>query len=451
MTAMLRRCVGALLAVLLAGPVVAARAGTAFNAESFTLANGMAVVVVSNHRAPVVHHAVWYRIGAADEPPGKSGIAHMLEHMMFKGTDTIPPGEFSKIIARNGGNDNAFTAQDYTGYFQNIASDRLEMVMAMEAERMVGLRFAEADFLTERDVVLEERRSRTDNDPRAQFAEQLSAVQYLAHPYRLPIIGWEHEIRALSRDDAFALYRQAYAPNNAVLLVVGDVTVDDVRKLAEKTYGQVVAREIAPRQRVQEPPQRASRRVEMQDPRVANPEWMRQYLAPSYRAGASEHVLPLEVLTQILGGASTSRLYQALVVEGKLATYAGSYYSGLSYDQTTFNVYAMPRPGVTMAAIEQAVDAELTRLLKAGVDAEELARAKFNLKAQAVFARDSLYGIARIFGSALTSGMTVEDVEAWPDRVEAVTADQVLAAAHAVLRNETSVTGVLSAAETPPS
>jgi zinc protease len=428
-------------------PMAEAAPGKTFGAETFFLGNGMQVVVIANHRAPVVHHAVWYKIGAADEPPRASGIAHMLEHMMFKGTPSVPNGDFSRVIARNGGNDNAFTNHDYTGYFQNIAIDRLTMVMEMEADRMVNLAFEVADFETERDVVLEERRSRTDNRASAQFGEQMSAAQFLSHPYGTPIIGWEHEIRAFSHEDALAFYRRHYAPGNAILIVAGDVTADALRPLAERTYGSIPAQAVAERVRPSEPPQRAARRLVMEDERVAAPEWMRSYLSPSYHDDPDDIAVPLDVLAEVLGGSTTSRLYQSLVVEQQLATNAGAYYQGTTLDRSRFGVYARPAPGVTVEAVEAALDAELARLLADGVGEEELARAKFGIRSLAVYARDSLSSLARIFGVALTVGLTVEQVEAWPDEVQAVTAEDVLAAARAVLHSESSVTGVLLPAD----
>ncbi len=438
------RLIAAWLAVALglAGAAEAAP-GKTFGAETFFLDNGMQVVVIANHRAPVVHHAVWYKIGAADEPPRASGIAHMLEHMMFKGTPSVPNGDFSRVIARNGGNDNAFTNHDYTGYFQNIAVDRLEMVMEMEADRMVNLAFEVAAFETERDVVLEERRMRTDNRANAQFGEQMGAAQFLSHPYGTPIIGWEHEIRGFTHEDALAFYRRHYAPGNAILIVAGDVTAEEIRPLAERIYGRIPAQEVVPRLRPSEPPQRAAGRLVMADERVAAPEWMRSYLSPSYHDDPDDIAVALDVLAEVLGGSTTSRLYQSLVVEQQLAINAGAYFQGTTLDRSRFGVYARPAPGVTVETVEQALDAELARLLAEGVGAEELARAKFGIRSLAVYARDSLSSLARIFGVALTVGLTVEQVEAWPDAVQAVTAEDVLAAARAVLHSESSVTGTL--------
>ncbi|MBL28344.1 MAG: peptidase M16 [Rhodospirillaceae bacterium] len=422
---------------------IPALAADTFNVETFSLDNGLEVVVIPNHRAPVVHHSVWYRIGAADEPEGESGVAHFLEHLMFKGTPSVPAGQFSRIVKRHGGNDNAFTTQDYTGYYQTISRDNLELVMKMEADRMHNLLIEPDQVASERDVVLEERRMRTDNQPRAKLSEVMDAVQYLAHPYRLPVIGWAHEIEQLDREKALDFYKRFYAPNNAILVVAGDITAAELKPLAEKYYGPLPKGEVNRRDRVQEPPQYAARRVELADPQVADPQWTRSYLAPSYRTADAGEAEALSVLAQILGGGTTSRLYQALVVDQKLATYAGSWYSPVSYDPTEFSVFVAMQPDTEPGAIDTAVDAEIQRIADQGVTEEELARAKRLMRADTVYAQDSLSELARIFGSALSVGATVEDVQTWPDRVEAVTADQVSAAAAKVLDMNHSVTGVL--------
>lgn len=431
----------ALLSILL---VARGAAAGLFEPKVFKLDNGLEVIVIEDHRAPVVSHMVWYRVGAADEPPGKSGVAHFLEHLMFKRTDKLEPGEFSRIIARNGGRDNAFTSQDFTGYFQNVARDKLDLVMGLEASRMVNLQLTEDDLETERLVVLEERRSRTDNSPSAQLSEAMRAAQYMSHPYGIPVIGWQHEIKALGFDDVVDFYRRHYAPNNAILIVAGDVTGEEVLALAEKHYGAIPPSEnLAPRVRPQEPPQLAARRVIKEDARVGQPSMRRTYLAPSRTAGASEHAVPLQLLSDILGGGTTSRLYQELVVKQQLAAGAGSYYGATSLDPTSFYVYATPNPGVDLDTMEQALDKVIADLLADGVTQAELERSRTGLLASAVYARDNMFSGPRIFGDALTSGLSVDEVEAWPDKVAAVTTDDVLAAARAVLDMRRSVTGLL--------
>lgn len=434
--------------VLLAAAIFLVAAGRpaadgVFNPQTFTLANGMRVVVIPNHRVPVVTHMVWYQAGSADEPAGKSGIAHFLEHLMFKGTGKLAPGEFSRILARNGGQENAFTGHDYTVYHQTVAVDRLGLVMEMEADRMTNLVLSVDDIETERLVILEERRQRTGNSPAAILGEHIDAALYLNHPYRRPIIGWEHEIRALSMDDILAFYRRWYTPGNAILVVAGDITADQLRPLAEATYGRIPAAPVTPRVRPAEPPHNAARRVMLRDPRVRQPSWSRTFLAPSYTSGDSRHAYPLEVLEEILGGGATSRLYRSLVVERQLAVSAGSGYRPGRRGPSRFTFYANPRPGVTMETLEAAVEGEIDTLLDRGVTAAEVEWAKRRLRAAAVYARDSLNTGARVLGAALATGRDVEDVEEWPQRISAVTPEQVDAAARAVLRSNRSVTALL--------
>jgi zinc protease len=413
-----------------------------FNPSQFMLGNGMQVILIEDHRAPVVHHMVWYRVGAADELPGMSGVAHYLEHLMFKGTPGVPPGEFSKIVAREGGRDNAFTSSDYTGYFQTIARDRLELVMRMEAERMNQLGPKEVDAKPELQVVMEERLSRTDNNPAALFGEQLDAAQYLSHPYGRPVIGWPAEIQRLTLNDAMIFYRSHYAPNNAILIVAGDVRLAELKALAEKHYGMIPMRPVPPRIRPQEPNQIAARRLSMTDGRVTQPSMRRSYLAPSRSAGEKQHAVPLAVLAEILN-APTGRLHRMLVKGDGPAASAGAWYSSLSFDPATFGFGASPKRGRKLEEVEAALDQVIVSLLADGVTDDEMRLARTGMQAETVFARDSLSGAARIFGVALTSGLTVEDVEAWPRQVDAVTRDQVLDAARYVLDLRRSVTGFL--------
>lgn len=431
----------ALFTSMLAAPPALAQI---FNPETFTLDNGMQVVVVTNERAPVVSHMVWYRVGSADEPRGKSGIAHLLEHLMFKGTERLQPGEFSRTIARNGGRDNAFTSYDYTAYFQNIARDRLELVMSMEADRMANLRLTPEITIPEVSVVMEERRQRTDNNPSARLSEQMWATLFVHHPYGTPIIGWMHEIEKLDHEDALDFYRHWYSPNNAVLIVAGDVTAEQLRPLAEATYGKVPAAERVPeRLRVQEPPAQGERRIILRDDQVQQPSWQRAWTAPSYNRGASEHAYALQVLQTVMSGGATARLYRRLVVEDKVAAGVSMWYAPTAYDLGTIGFSATPLPGGDVETVERAVEAEIARLLADGVTAEEVETAKTRMVREAIFARDSLQTPAYIFGLGLSTGLTVEDVEAWPNRIAEVTVEQVNAAARAVLTRDGHVTGIL--------
>ncbi len=415
----------------------------------FRLDNGMEVVVIEDHRAPVVVHMVWYRAGSADEAAGTSGIAHYLEHLLFKSTDELEAGEFSDVVAANGGSDNAFTSYDYTAYFQRVAADRLGLMMKMEADRMVDLDIRQEDILVERDVVIEERAQRTDSDPGALFGEQRSAAQYLNHRYGVPIIGWRHEMVDLSLEDALGFYEAHYAPNNAVLVVAGDVEPDEVRALAEEHYGVLEANPaIGPRERPQEPPQTVARRLVMEDARVGQPYVIRTYLAPERDAGAQEEAAALTMLASVLGGSpTTSVLGQRLQLGTGEAVWSSAFYSGVSLDDTTFGLVVVPAEGVSLAEAEAALDRELAAFLEEGVDAAQLERIKFQLRASEVYESDDVAAKARRYGAALTSGLTVADVQAWPDLLQSVTGEQVVAAARAVLDPGASVTGWLTRPE----
>jgi zinc protease len=435
---MLGRLTGLMLA-LTALPVAADGVTT------FTLANGLEAVVIENHRAPVVVHMVWYRIGSADEPAGKSGIAHFLEHLLFKGTDDRAAGEFSDLVELNGGSDNAFTSMDYTAYFQRVAADRLELMMELEADRMRDLNMTVDDVETERAVILEERNQRVENDPGALFAEQRRAAQYLNHGYGVPTIGWKHEMAALTRDDAFAFYRRFYAPNNAVLVVAGDVDPAEVQRLAEHYYGPLEPSPgITARQRPTEPPQLAERRLSYADPRVAQPYVLRTYMAPERDPGAQEKAAALTYLTEILGGSgATSVLGQKLQFETQLAVYTTAYYDGSSLDETNFGLGIFPVEGVSLAEAEAALDRVLAEFMAEGIDDAQFERIKFQIRAAQIYAEDDIQGLARRYGEGLTSGLTLADIEAWPAVLDAVTKEDVMAVAAEVLDRAHAVTGWL--------
>jgi zinc protease len=408
----------------------------------FHLANGLEVVVIPDHRTPVATHMIWYRNGSADDPVGKSGIAHFLEHLMFKGTEKHPQGEFSNVVAEIGGQENAFTSNDFTAYFQRVARDHLETVMAFEADRMTGLVLDDAVVAPERDVVLEERRMRTETDPAAQLGEALAATLYTHHPYGKPIIGWMHEIEDLGREDALSYYRRFYTPANAILIVAGDVTAEEVKALAEKTYGAIPAADAPQRRRPREPEPRAARRVVLADPKVEQPSLQRAYLTPSYTTGQPGEAEAFDLLSQILGAQSTGRLHRRLVMDRRVAVAAGAWYQGSALDETRFMVWAMPHPGVSLETLEAEVDAVIGEIVDGGVDAHELARAKTRLIADTVYAQDSQASLARIYGSALATGGTVASVASWPDDIEKVTPEDVRLAAKRLDRRR-SVTGYL--------
>jgi zinc protease len=439
----LKRIVWILLMLALVEQPLAVRAAP--RANYFKLANGMQVVVVPDHRAPVVTHMVWYYVGAADEPKGKSGIAHFLEHLMFKSTDKIPMGEFSKIVSRLGGQDNAFTGHDATAYFQRISKDRLGTVMEMEADRMVNLKLTEKEVLTERNVILEERRSRIENNPSALLDEQMDAVLYGNSPYRIPVIGWEHEMAELSQHDAETFYKRYYAPNNAILIVTGDVTADEVKKLAEGVYGKIPANPaVTPeRKRPQDPPSRAARRLELKDARAGKTSIHRYYTAPSYTTATPGEAEALDVLMKIAASGATSRLYKKLVVEDKLASSTSGYYSGSGLDSGKISITAVVADGVDAFKVETAIDAVLADIRTNGITDAELTRAKNGYIADFVYESDNQATLARRYGWGLVVGRSIADIESWPDAIAKVTAADVKKAAGKYLDLRRSVTGLL--------
>lgn len=426
--------------LLMAAPLQAAE-----DVTGFTLDNGLQVVVIEDHRAPVVVQMLWYKVGSADEPRGKSGIAHFLEHLMFKGTDELGPGEFSEIVEAQGGNDNAFTSYDYTAYFQRVAADRLDLMMKMEADRMTDLQLAAEEVETERKVILEERSERTDSSPGALLGEQMRAAQYLNHPYGIPIIGWRHEMEGLTQQDAIDYYKAHYAPNNAVLVVAGDVTPDQVRALAEKHYGPIpAAADLRPRNRVEEPPQLAERRIAMSDPRVSEPYISRSYLAPERDPGDQGTAAALTILAELLGGSgTTSVLARALQFDQQKAVYTAAFYDGSTVDDTTFNVVVVPTPDISLQEAEAAMDAAIADFIANGPDPDAFARIKTQIRASEIYARDDANGLARRYGEGLANGLSIEDVKGWPDVLNAVTPEEVVAAAKLVLDRRKAVTGYL--------
>ncbi len=428
-----------------------ALAAAASRVSEFKLANGLTLVVVPDNRAPVVTHMVYIRAGAADERPGVSGIAHFLEHLMFKSTEKLKNGEFSAIVTRLGGQQNAFTTADYTAYFQRVSKDRLPKMMEMEADRMVNLRLDPQEVATERKVIIEERRLRIENQPSSILGEQMSATLYQNHPYRSPVIGWMHEMAKLTREDALAFYKRFYAPNNAIVVVTGDVDPKEVKALAEATYGKLPANPlVSARVRPQEPEQRASRRVELKDPRAGNASVRRYYLAPAMTKAEPREAEALYLLMKIAGGGGTSRLYQTLVADEKVASSAGAWYSGLSLDSGSIGIYAVAAQGVPLEKVEQSIDRVLHDLREHGATQAELDRAKKQFLAEFVYESDSQEQIARRYGTGLALGLTVEQIENWPDVIAQVTLDDLKQAAGKYLDIRHSVTGTLVPVDAGP-
>ncbi|WP_375293253.1 M16 family metallopeptidase [Bradyrhizobium sp. sGM-13] len=412
---------------------------------SFTLANGLQVVVIPDHRTPVVTQMIGYKVGSADETPGKSGLAHFFEHLMFKGTAKHPPGEFSQTVLRVGGDENAFTSPDYTGYYQRVPREQLTKMMEFEADRMAGLVLQDENVLSERDVVLEEFNMRVANNPDARLTEQMMAALYLNHPYGRPIIGFRQEIEKLDREDALAFYKRFYAPNNAILIIAGDVDPKEIRPMVEENFGDIPAQPAIPAKRVrpQEPTPAAPRTVTLSDPRVEQPTWRRSYLVPSATTAAAGESPALDVLAQLMGGGINSYLYRVLVIDKQLASSTGASYEGTSLDASQFMISVMPKPGVEFAQIEDAIDKVIADLAQNPARAEDLERVKTQLIAQAIYAQDDQATLAGWYGTALTTGLSIDDIRSWPDRIRAVTAEQVCEAAQAWLDKKRSVTGYL--------
>ena len=419
-----------------------APASKGVQAFQFALANGMQVLVIPDHRAPVVTQMLWFKVGGVDDPQGISGLAHFFEHMMFRGTKKVPGDLFSTTIAKNGGEDNAFTTHDYTVFFERIAGDRLPLAMQVEADRLANLDLSDTNVATERDVVMEERRLRTDSDPQALFGEQLRAALHLSHPYGRPVVGWAEEIRHIDRNSAADFYRHHYAPNNAVLVVAGDVTPDQVRALAQQYYGPVPARPLTPRAENATVPRLAEARLAITRPDAKVPMVERIYRVPSYATARQGGAESLETLAQYLGGDQTALLYRVLVEQKKLASEAGAFYDGWRRDAGEFIVYAVPRPGVSLETLEKAMDQVLGAAAAMPAAASDLERAKTQLVASALYRRDSQSEMAQAYGQALMVGLTVDDVNAWPARIRSVNAGGLRAAAAGLNRRD-AVTGHL--------
>ena len=414
-----------------------------FFPESFTLANGLQVIVVSNHLAPAITQMVWYKVGSSDETAGKSGIAHYLEHLMFRGTATTQPGAFSKTIAAQGGNDNAFTSYDYTAFYETVAADRLDMVMKMEADRMQNLRIAPLTATPELSVVLNERQQRTDNSPEGRFEEKLRHALMPDYPYGIPVIGWKAEIEKLSDADAQDWYTRHYAPNNAVVIISGDVTLDQVKKLAVETYGKIPQHAPALRTVFSAPKEPADHRLVVTDIGVEQAQLQMNVVMPSYSTQKDHEAYALEVLAEALDGGEVGVLYHDLVAAQGLASGVGTNYDADARGAAVFTIALVPQPGKEPEALEKALHDEMQNIAQKGLDTKSIEDAKKRLIRDAIFARDGLMGPGYVYGEALTTGHTVDDVEAWPDRIKAVTADQVNAALRQLVADPHYIVGLL--------
>jgi zinc protease len=411
--------IGLTLSLLAAGPSFAEDSGKLFHAETFTLSNGLQVVVIPNHRAPVVTHMLWVKVGAADEPQGDgvSGAAHFLEHLMFKGSKAIKPGQFSKLVRQVGGNDNAFTSWDYTAFFQSVPKEHLGTMMALEADRMINIAPLEKDVRSELSVIIEERRQRTDNDPRALFSEQLRSALFAQTPYAVPIIGWKDEMPKLEWDHLHAYYRTWYAPNNAILVVSGDITPEEMKPLAEKYYGFLPKKDVPPRIRPATPDFPAPITMTMERDDIREPSLIKAWRAPSSVQSPQES-LALEILQEALDGGASTRLYQSFVVQKKLAVGINLSYDGDSLGDGSLWLSVTPAEGVSFSDFEKAFGDEISSLIETGLSDEEIEEAKTRLFDSSAYARDSVAGPAMIVGQALSIGFSLDDIENWPQEIK---------------------------------
>ena len=412
-----------------------------------TLANGLTLVVKPDRRAPTAVHMLWVRVGSMDEVDGHSGLAHVLEHMLFKGTPTVPAGEFSRRVAALGGRENAFTSRDYTGYFQQIPTNRLADVMHLEADRFAHNRWPDEEFLKELEVVKEERRMRTEDSPRALLMEQLGAVQFTASPYRRPIVGWMSDLDAMKPDDAREFYRRWYTPKNAVVVVVGDVEPTAVRRLAESAYGAIPARAVPERKPNLEPTQRGQRRLEVKAP-AEQSYLMLSWKVPGFQgfndSADSRDALALTVLSAVLDGYSGARLDRTLTQGAdRLADSAGAYHDFSGRGPSVFVLDGVPAPGKSTQALEAALRAQVERIAREGVNEDELRRVKAQWVAQEVYKRDSLFNQAREIGTYWIEGLPLDTSDRLIERLRGVTAEQVQSVAQRYFGTDTLTVGTL--------
>jgi len=397
------------------------------------LANGMRIIVKPDRRAPVAVTMVWYRIGSIDEQNGTTGVAHVLEHMMFKGTRTVPPGEFSKLIAAAGGRDNAFTSRDYTGYFQTMHKSELPLSFRLEADRMANLVLSPEEFAKEIKVVMEERRWRTDDRPGAVLYERLMATALTAHPYRNPVIGWMSDLENLTVGDTRAFYEQWYAPNNAIVVVVGDVVPAEVFALADRHFGGIARKTLPPRKPQDEPPQLGIKRLTVKVP-AELPQVLMAYRVPRLRDPEADwEAYALNMLQSILSGNDAARLPQTLVKTGRLAVSAGASYDGVGRGPGFFYLSGTPVGGRSVEEMERGLRREIRRIVEEGVTAEELERVKAQAIASQVYQRDSMFFQARMIGWLETVGLPHRALDLFVEKLQQVTSEQVQAVARKYL------------------
>ena len=411
--------------------------------QEHVLANGMKILVKEDHRAPVVTSMVWYRAGSMDEVNGSTGVAHVLEHMMFKGTKEVGPGEFSRIIGRAGGRENAFTTKDSTAYHEQLHKTQLPLVLRLEADRMANLLLSEEQFAREIKVIMEERRLRTDDQPKALLYEVFNATGYQVHPYRTPVIGWMTDLESMRVEDARDWHRRWYAPNNATLVVVGDVSAADVFAEAERQFGPIPARPLPPRKPQTEPAQRGIKRLNVKIP-ADQPYLVMGWHAPSLRdVNQDWEPYALEMLAAVLAGSDAARLEHELVRATRVAIAAGANYDSVNRGPAMFMVDATPAPGKTVQELEQALRDQIRAIVDQGVSEEELRRVKAQVHASLVFDLDSMFSQARQIGALDNAGLPFDSLDLLARKLTGVTAAQVQAVARKYLVDDNLTLAVL--------
>jgi zinc protease len=435
---MMKRIRALFFGLMLCGACIAPAFGQSMNVTERVLPNGLKVLLKEDHKSPVVTFQVWYKVGSRNERLGTTGISHLLEHMMFKGTKKYGPKTFSQTVMRNGGNDNAFTGKDYTAYFENFSADRLDIALDLESDRMQNLLLDQKDFQSERDVVKEERRMRTEDDPTSTMVEEMTAAAFIAHPYEWPVIGWMADISNITRDDLYQHYRTYYAPNNATIVVVGDFDTKALLPRIEKFFGKIPRQPAPPRVGAVEPKQEGERRIVVKRP-AQLPAVFAGYHTPDVKHADT---YALDVLQGVLSSGKSSRLYRSLVYQQQIASYAGGDYDNIANDPNLFYVYAGVMPGKTTEEVEKAMYAEIEKLKAEPVTDEELTKAKNQVEASFIMGQDSVFYQAMLLGE-FESVANWKMLETYVDKVRAVSREDVMRVAREYLTQDNRTVGIL--------
>ena len=413
--------------------------------HEFLLNNGLKLIVREDHRAPTVAHMVWYRAGSMDETNGRTGVAHVLEHMMFKGTDKVKAGEFSRLVAAVGGRENAFTSRDYTAYFQQVEKSKLEEVIKLEADRMSNLNFDDAEFLKEIQVVMEERRLRTEDNPSSLLNESLMATAFMSSPYRHPVVGWMNDLQNMTASDARDWYRSWYKPNNATVVITGDVNAQQVLASVEKYYGAVPAKELPVRKPQIEPPQRGVKQVQVKAP-ADSAQLTMAWKAPRLEPGKLDESDPyaLELLTAVLDGYDNARLNRSLVKQEKVVNDVGVGYDMISRGPALFVISTTLAKGKTVEQVQGSIRKALDEIKQKGILESELKRIKVRILSEQIYKRDSIFGQAMEIGGTEMAGFSWRDIDSMLERMQSITPEQVQAVAKKYLVDDHLTIAVLN-------